>query len=433
MTDLVHDSDMVVDVILRDGTTLRLRAPVDDDVPALVGFFADLSLRSRFLRFHGLGRRGRPVPAHPRRSGLGREGRADRRDGRRRRGADRRDRELRDGFAIRTRPKRRSPSQTTSRRRGSARGSSSSWRCAPSAHGIEAFIAEVLAENRAMLSVFENVGFVPTRTLDGGVVEVRFPIAATAGYQARVDERDHVAVTASLRPFFEPRTVAVVGASARAGSIGGLIFRNILDRRVHRCGLPRESFRRARRRRPCLPLARRDRRSHRPLRRLPPRRARHRRSRGGAEHRDARALRHLGGFRRDGAGGGRAPGAAAHPRPRPRRAARRPELPRDRERRRRPERDVRSPCLPGRDGSASRRSRERSASRCSSALRAGASACRRSSRSATRPTSPPTTCSSGGRTTREPTSSCSTSSRSATRASSPASPGASPARSPCSR
>ena len=79
-----------------------------------------------------------------------------------------------------------------------------------------------------MLSVFENVGFVPTRTLDGGVVEVKFPIAATEGYQARVDERDHVAVTASLRPFFEPGTVAVVGASARPGSIGGLIFRNLL-------------------------------------------------------------------------------------------------------------------------------------------------------------------------------------------------------------
>ena len=57
-----------------------------------------------------------------------------------------------------------------------------------------------------MLSVFENVGFVPTRTLDGGVVEVRFPIEATEGYRDRVDERDHVAVTASLRPFFEPRT-----------------------------------------------------------------------------------------------------------------------------------------------------------------------------------------------------------------------------------
>ena len=48
-------------------------------------------------------------------------------------------------------------------------------------------------------------------------------------YRAAVDERDHVAVAASLAPFFAPRTVAVVGASTRRGSIGGELFRNILD------------------------------------------------------------------------------------------------------------------------------------------------------------------------------------------------------------
>ena len=48
-----------------------------------------------------------------------------------------------------------------------------------SERGIEAFVAEVLPGNAAMLSVFENVGFTPTRTLDAGVVEVRFPIDPT--------------------------------------------------------------------------------------------------------------------------------------------------------------------------------------------------------------------------------------------------------------
>ena len=41
--------------------------------------------------------------------------------------------------------------------------------------------------------------------------------------------RDHLAVVASLRPFFEPGTVAVLGASPRRGSIGGELFRNILE------------------------------------------------------------------------------------------------------------------------------------------------------------------------------------------------------------
>ncbi|MGN6799206.1 MAG: acetate--CoA ligase family protein, partial [Gaiellaceae bacterium] len=44
----------------------------------------------------------------------------------------------------------------------------------------------------------------------------------------RRDERDHVAVAASLKPFFEPRSVAVIGASPRRGTIGGELFRNIL-------------------------------------------------------------------------------------------------------------------------------------------------------------------------------------------------------------
>jgi acetate---CoA ligase (ADP-forming) len=42
-----------VDVILRDGRTLRLRPPQRVDVGALVAFFAALSPESRYMRFHG--------------------------------------------------------------------------------------------------------------------------------------------------------------------------------------------------------------------------------------------------------------------------------------------------------------------------------------------------------------------------------------------
>jgi acetyl coenzyme A synthetase (ADP forming)-like protein len=94
--------------------------------------------------------------------------------------------------------------------------------------GIEHFLAQVLPENAAMLSVFRDAGFEVARELGGGEVEVQFPIAPTERFRARVDERDHVAVAASLRPFFAPSSVAVVGASRRRGSIGGELFRNIL-------------------------------------------------------------------------------------------------------------------------------------------------------------------------------------------------------------
>jgi acetyl coenzyme A synthetase (ADP forming)-like protein len=79
-----------------------------------------------------------------------------------------------------------------------------------------------------MLGVFSDAGFEAVRELDGGEMEVRFPIAPTESFRARVDERDHVAVTASLQPFFAPRSLAVVGASRRRGSIGGELFRNVI-------------------------------------------------------------------------------------------------------------------------------------------------------------------------------------------------------------
>jgi hypothetical protein len=42
-----------VDVILRDGGTLRLRPPGAADTDDLVAFFSHLSERSLYLRFHG--------------------------------------------------------------------------------------------------------------------------------------------------------------------------------------------------------------------------------------------------------------------------------------------------------------------------------------------------------------------------------------------
>ena len=97
------------------------------------------------------------------------------------------------------------------------------------ARGVERFIGEVMADNAAMIKVFEGVGFEVARTLAGGEVEMTFPIAPTVGYASLVEERDHTAVVASLRPFFEAQSVAVLGASSRRGTIGGELFRNILQ------------------------------------------------------------------------------------------------------------------------------------------------------------------------------------------------------------
>ena len=227
MIDLAQPAEPAVDVILRDGTTLRLRPPTEADVHGVMAFFADLSVRSRFLRFHGFTVAGdrfvrsfvEPDWAE-RGSLIGVMGDA----------ADERVVGVGNYVRLRDPQSAEAAFAVADEFQGKGIGTRMLEQLAQraAAHGIGAFIAEVLPENNTMLSVFSNAGFVPTRTLEGGVIEVRFPIEATEGYRARVDERDHVAVTASLRPFFEPRTVAVIGASARRGSIGGELFRNVL-------------------------------------------------------------------------------------------------------------------------------------------------------------------------------------------------------------
>jgi acetyl coenzyme A synthetase (ADP forming)-like protein len=218
-----------VDVILRDGTTLRLRAPTRDDVGALVSFFDGLSEHSRYLRFHGIRRVDATLVEHflepdwaDRGALLGEL--ADTAGGER-------------VVAVAEYARLRDPAVAEVaftiaddfQGRGAATRLLEQLAARAGEHAIEQFVAEVLPENAAMLGVFRDAGFEVTRSLGGGEVEVRFPIAQTAQFRARVEERDHVAVAASLRPFFAPAGVAVIGASKRRGSIGGELFRNILD------------------------------------------------------------------------------------------------------------------------------------------------------------------------------------------------------------
>ena len=218
----------VVDVILRDGTTLRLRPPRREDTDELLEFFRALSQRSLYLRFHGFPRLGPELveqlldPNWTERGAL--LGTFAENGGERVVAVANYER-LRDptvaeaAFAVADEYQRRGIGTRLVEQLADRAGR----------QGIERIVAEVMADNRGMLGVFEAIGFELTRELAGGEIEIQFPIAPTERYEERVDERDHVAVTASLRPFFEPRSVAVVGASRRRGSIGGELFRNVLQ------------------------------------------------------------------------------------------------------------------------------------------------------------------------------------------------------------
>jgi acetyl coenzyme A synthetase (ADP forming)-like protein len=216
------------DVVLRDGSTLRLRPATLDDVDELVAFFGGLSEHSLYLRFHGFSH----VTPRLVRSLVGNDpleqdslvgvmagpGGAER------------------IVAMGTYARLREPSRAevaftvADEMQGRGVGTRLLEQLAQQAAavGVEHFVAEVLPQNSQMLHVFEDGGFELRRASQDGVVEVVLDIEPTAGYLDRVDRRDHLAVVASLKPFFAPASVAVVGASPRRGTIGGELFRNVL-------------------------------------------------------------------------------------------------------------------------------------------------------------------------------------------------------------
>lgn len=97
------------------------------------------------------------------------------------------------------------------------------------AEGIHRFIALVLAKNQAMLALLHGLGFRTSRTLEHGVLEVTVDLTPDASYLQRADTRRHRAAVASLQALFEPRAIAIVGASRRRGAIGHEIVRNLAE------------------------------------------------------------------------------------------------------------------------------------------------------------------------------------------------------------
>jgi acetyl coenzyme A synthetase (ADP forming)-like protein len=219
----------VVDVILRDGGTLRLRPPTSADAEALVAFFAGLSQESLRRRFHGTRRVDRSLvgadldPDWVERGAL--LGALA--------GSDGSERVV--GLATFVRLRDVTAAEIAFAVADDHQGRGIGTRLLEqlanraAAGGVERFVADVLADNRAALRVFEEAGFELGRSLEGGEVELRFRIGLTDAYRRRVDARDHVGVAASLESFFRPESVAVIGASRRRGSIGGELYRNILD------------------------------------------------------------------------------------------------------------------------------------------------------------------------------------------------------------
>ncbi len=213
------------DVVLRDGSTVRLRPVRPDDGAALRDFFGSLDSTSQAFRFfsgavdldgaarsmaevdhedrYGLiashGPDHRPV-GHGVYMGLGR-GRAE------------------VAFAV------------AGELQGGGLGTILLAHLAQVAadNGFDTFVAEVMPQNHRMIEMFRESGFpVETQaTVEG--LRVEFPTSLTREAVARFEDRDRIAAQAAVRGFFEPRSVAIVGASRRPGTVGGAVLHNLLE------------------------------------------------------------------------------------------------------------------------------------------------------------------------------------------------------------
>ncbi len=96
--------------------------------------------------------------------------------------------------------------------------------------GITTLEGEVLADNVRMLNLIRELGleFNADRS-SAGVVRSDLKLRFDDQFLAAVDEDDRAAATAALTRFLQPKRIAVIGASRNPQSIGGLVFRNLLD------------------------------------------------------------------------------------------------------------------------------------------------------------------------------------------------------------
>ena len=101
-------------------------------------------------------------------------------------------------------------------------------------NGIERFTAQTLGDNGAMLAVFSKAGWPVHRRFESGVIDVDFPLADTSEFIDSVERREQRADSRAVARLLLPTSIAVIGASDVAGSVGHSVWTNVAGHaRVH--------------------------------------------------------------------------------------------------------------------------------------------------------------------------------------------------------
>lgn len=213
------------DVVLSDGGTVHLRPIVPGDADLLVAFHAKLSDRTRYLRYFG---------AYPR---------IPPRDLERFSVVDHFGRVafvalLGDDIVGVGRYERLGPGSSAEvafviddAHQGRGLGSILLEHLAAAASecGLRRFVAEVLAENSAMVRVFRDAGYQVSREIEEGVLHLEFDIDPTEESLAVVRAREQAAEARSVHNLLHPRSVAVIGASTDPTKVGYVVLSNLLS------------------------------------------------------------------------------------------------------------------------------------------------------------------------------------------------------------
>ena len=79
-----------------------------------------------------------------------------------------------------------------------------------------------------MIQTFRDAGYRVVSEYEEGVLQLEFPIDPTDTAIGLMSNREHRAESASIEKFFNPRSVAVIGASRRQETIGQALVRNLV-------------------------------------------------------------------------------------------------------------------------------------------------------------------------------------------------------------
>ncbi|MFL5861753.1 MAG: GNAT family N-acetyltransferase [Solirubrobacteraceae bacterium] len=95
--------------------------------------------------------------------------------------------------------------------------------------GVRTFVADVLPGNHKMVRVFRESGFAVDVRREPDAIRVEFPTSLSPEAVARFHDRDRVASVAAVTAVLAPRSVVVVGASRHRGTVGGELLANVAE------------------------------------------------------------------------------------------------------------------------------------------------------------------------------------------------------------